>query len=96
MVFGTAVRVAERVGRLKPNGRLLRRSPLTDLVEIEGLLGAVSAKATGWQALHAVEAPPWAAAVDLDELAARAASQLDRLRTIHRAVADRVLAERTG
>jgi hypothetical protein len=28
---------AEKLGRLKPNGTVLRRSPLTDVVELEGL-----------------------------------------------------------
>jgi hypothetical protein len=31
-----AVRVGERIGRLKPNGTLLRRSPMTSVVELEG------------------------------------------------------------
>ena len=35
---------AERVGRLKLNGRAVRTSPLSVLVELEGLVGAVSVK----------------------------------------------------
>ena len=34
-----AGRAAEKLGRLKPNGRLTKRSPLSDLVEIEALFG---------------------------------------------------------
>lgn len=45
--FGFAARAGETLGRLKPNGSLVRRSPLTDLIEIEGLLDAVAAKLAG-------------------------------------------------
>src|SRR6476646_9661868 len=31
-------RTAERLGRLKPNGSLVRRSNLTDLIELEALM----------------------------------------------------------
>ena len=42
-VSSLALRAGERVGRLKPNGRLVRRSPLADLVEVEAGLDAVHA-----------------------------------------------------
>ncbi|MFC4909341.1 hypothetical protein [Actinomadura gamaensis] len=45
---------AERVGRLKFNGRLRSRSPLSDLVEFEGLRVAVEGKAAGWRTLLAI------------------------------------------
>lgn len=86
---GLALRAGERVGRLKPNGRVVRRSPLSDLVEVEAGLDAVHAKAAGWQALqasHALDAP-----ADLDELVRRADDQLARMRTIHATVAAAVL-----
>ena len=35
---------AERLGRLKLNGHAVRTSPLSVLVELEGLIGAVSIK----------------------------------------------------
>jgi hypothetical protein len=85
---GLAVRAGERVGRLKPNGRVLQRSPLSDLVEVEAALDAVHAKACGWRALRAA-AP--AAPADLDELERRADDQLTRLRAIHATVAAAVL-----
>jgi len=80
-----AVRVGERVGRLKPNGRVLRRSPLSDLLEVEAGLDAVHAKAAGWEALRAAGTPP--TEVDLDELARRAADQVVRLTRVHASVA---------
>lgn len=71
--------VAERVGRLKPNGRLLRTSPLSALLEVEILRGAITGKLSGWQTLSTlpVEAP-----VDrtrLQELQTRAEAQFDQL-----------------
>lgn len=80
-----AVRVGERVGRLKPNGRVVRRSPLSDLIEVEAGLDAVHAKAAGWQVLRTASAPP--TTVDLEELARRAADQVARLETVHTTVA---------
>jgi hypothetical protein len=84
-----ALRAGERVGRLKPNGRVLQRSPLSDLVEVEAALDAVHAKAAGWQALSAAHGP--ATRVDLDELSRRAEDQISRLRAIHTTVAAAVL-----
>ncbi|GAB2868927.1 hypothetical protein GCM10027074_40710 [Streptomyces deserti] len=47
-----AGRLAERVGRLKSNGRLVRRSPLSPLVELEALRLGVEGKAALWQTLR--------------------------------------------
>lgn len=84
-----ALRTGERLGRLKPNGHLLSRAPLSDLVEVEAGLDAVHAKACGWQALLAAPGP--SLPVDLDELSRRAEDQLTRLRTVHATVAATVL-----
>ena len=83
------VRVGERVGRLKPNGHVVRRSPLSDLMEIEAGLDAVRAKAAGWEALRAATTPT--STVDLDELARRADDQVARLVAVHTRVAAAVL-----
>jgi hypothetical protein len=90
-LLGAALRVGERLGRLKPNGHLLSRAPLSDLVEIEGLLDAVRAKGAGWQALSAAGGEGWSSSVDLDELAARANRQTERLSALHRLAAADVL-----
>lgn len=88
------MRAGEWAGRLKPNGSLVRRTPLTDLIEVEGLLDAVHAKAAGWGALRAA-GPYEDVGLDIDErlagLAERAEDQLSELRQIHTAVADAVL-----
>ena len=84
------LQLGERAGRLKPNGSLLRRAPLSDLIEAEGMLDAVRAKAAGWQALVPIPAPRWKAPVDPQEYYDRAMSQAERLSTIHRSVATRL------
>ena len=87
-----AVRAGERAGRLKPNGHLLTRSPLSDLVEVEAGMDAVHAKLAGWRALRAAPAGVGARTrVDLAELERRAEDQLARLRTVHARVAAAVL-----
>ncbi|RLY91190.1 hypothetical protein CWC38_09230 [Kocuria tytonicola] len=44
-------RAAEKVARLKPNERFNRRSPLSDVEELEALVAAVHAKGLGWRLL---------------------------------------------
>ena len=44
---------AEKVGRLKPNGQLTGYSPLSRLVEVEGLVLGVTGKLGLWRALAA-------------------------------------------
>jgi hypothetical protein len=87
-VLGTALRLGERVGRLKPNGHLVRRAPLSDLVEVEGVVAVTQLKAAGWRALAAAGAGQGA---ELDDLLGRAERQLDRLAALHRLVAAGVL-----
>ena len=89
-LLGLALQVGERVGRLKPNGRIVRRSPLSDLIEVEALIDAVSAKRAGWYALAAA---PLAAseASQIAELIDRADDQLERIRPVHATLAAGVL-----
>ncbi len=78
----------ERVGRLKPNGSLLSRTPLTDLVEIEGLRIAVAAKINGFQVLRAVAVQDERLDKEtIDLLLDRAQDQADRLYRLHLMVA---------
>jgi hypothetical protein len=46
--------VAEKFGRLKPNGRLISYSPLSRLVELETLALGISGKLSLWEALTEV------------------------------------------
>ena len=87
---------AEKAGRLKPNGRLFSYSPLSRVVELEGLYLGVSGKRSLWRTLRALAAEEAQLALaDYDALTARADGQLrtlDRLRT--RAAREAVLGER--
>ena len=91
LVLGTALRIGERVGRLKPNGRILTRAPLSDLIEVEGLLNAVHAKGSGWHALKAAGPAVQDGGLDFDLLFERAEDQRSRLSRLHATVAARVL-----
>lgn len=66
---------AEKVGRLKPNGQLVGYSPLSRLVELEGLHIGISGKLSLWQVLEATSAAQLDG-VDLPGLTARAQRQL--------------------
>jgi hypothetical protein len=44
--------LAERAGRLKPNGSLLRASPLTRLVELDGIRLVLESNRSLWRALE--------------------------------------------
>ena len=58
---------AEKVGRLKLNGQLTGYSPLSRLVELEGLIGGISAKLSLWRSL--LEIAPHEPRLDADGLA---------------------------
>jgi len=74
---------AERVGRLKLNGRLLNPSPLSGLVEVEAVELGVQGKAAGWRALRVVAEHDHRLDVTaLDALLARARAQSDTLERI--------------
>lgn len=68
--------VAEKIGRLKPNGQLRGYSPLGRLIELEGLYVGISGKARLWGVLEATVAER-VPAVDFAQLRERA----DRQRT---------------
>ncbi|MCU1395505.1 MAG: hypothetical protein JWM34_3933 [Ilumatobacteraceae bacterium] len=72
--------VGERIGALKPNGRITERSPLSTIVELEAMQMAVRGKRSLWETLRATLP---SAAVDLDALLARADDQLRLLSALH-------------
>jgi hypothetical protein len=83
-----AVIAGEQLGRLKPNGFLTRRSPLTDVVELEALSMAVTGKLRLWETLEALG--PEATLTDPAELVRlreRALDHLERLGRLHDASA---------
>lgn len=69
---------AEKLGRLKLNGRLLGRSPLTPMVELEALAIGVDAKAALWRMLRTLD-DPRLQDVDFDALLVRAERQHDQI-----------------
>jgi len=84
--------VLEKAARCKPNGRLLRRSPLSDLIELEGLLLGVQGKAAGFRSLRRLaDTDTRFNAIHLDELITRAEQQADTLEQLRVSTAARVL-----
>jgi hypothetical protein len=72
--------LAEKAGRLKPNGHLLSRSPLSSVVELEGMVLAVTGKLAGWRTLRILtDTGSRLDPATLDHLTERAQQQLDRL-----------------
>jgi hypothetical protein len=79
---------AEKAGRIKPNGELLKYSPLSRLVEVEGLISGVSGKLSLWRALLGiVTTEPRLDEAELTQLAERAEDQLLRLHALRSAAA---------
>jgi hypothetical protein len=68
--------VLEKVGRLKLNGQLRGYSPLSRLVELEGLALGVTGKLAGWKALRLLaDGEPALDAAALERLIERAETQ---------------------
>ena len=87
----------EKAARAKLNGRLLRRSPLSDLVELEGMLLAVSGKGAGFRALRELAATdPRLDRDQLEALVARAEQQAQALEPLRVQAAVRVLTDGRG
>jgi hypothetical protein len=87
-IKNTVLWTAEKVGRLKLNGRLVSSSPLSPVVELEGLITGVNGKLALWQALREIaDRDERLDPAALDELAARAAVQETRLREHQREAA---------
>lgn len=88
-VLQAAASVGETVGRLKPNGTLIRRSPLSDLIEVEMLATAVEAKKSGWLTLRLLaDTDDRLDAAELDRLIERADAQRQALEDIRPACVD--------
>lgn len=93
-----AGRLAERVGRLKANGRVVRRSPLTPMLELELLRLGVEGKAAAWRTLRRLaDADDRLDPVHLDGLLERADRQLETLEQLRlRQVTDTFLPQSEG
>lgn len=74
---------AEKAGRLKLNGHLTDRSPLSDFIEIEGLRLGVEGKLALWRILRRLtDVERRLSAEHLDDLAARAERQIGTLEAL--------------
>lgn len=88
-------KVAERLGRLKLNGRLRGYSPLSRVLELEFLSGMVGGKLQLWNALEQSFGESLDG-FDFHALAARADSQGQRLEDLHLAATQRTLPSATS
>lgn len=83
--------VAERLARLVSNGRMLRHSPLTDLLEVEILRGAVTGKLGLWQTLRDLTPAPGLDAGRCQQLVDRSLAQIATLDLVHEHIRVRAL-----
>jgi hypothetical protein len=93
-VKNAGAKVAEKLGRLKPNEQLTGYSPLSRVLEMEGLRGGVHAKLGLWDSLGELASHDERLDVEeMAELQARAEKQLDGLREQHRTAAHEAFVE---
>ncbi|MEO8693722.1 MAG: hypothetical protein ABI658_09410 [Acidimicrobiales bacterium] len=85
-----AARLAELAGRLKLNGQRRGSSPLSRLIEREGLMAGIDAKRSLWHSLHTAHRRELAV-IDFERLEQRASDQRDRLIPLHRLAAAEAL-----
>jgi hypothetical protein len=84
--------IGEKAARLKLNGYLLARSPLSSLEELEMLRLAVAGKAAGWRTLRtAADSDGRLDGGRLDELISRARRQEDLLEELRVQAAARLI-----
>jgi hypothetical protein len=88
------VRVAEFVGRLKLNGRIFERSPLSSVVELETLVVGVRGKEALWTALQRADMS--LEDVDLDVLVESARAQGVELEALRLRAAMKAFAPASG
>lgn len=83
----------EKAGRAKTNGFIVRRAPLSSVLELEGLRVGVEAKRLMWQALRALSGPQSAVLDEeqLTELLRRAREQGEKLEELQLKAATGVL-----
>ena len=93
----SAAWAAEKVARLKLNGRLLARSPLSSLEELEMLRLGAEGKAAGWRTLQELTDTDSRLNYDtLDELTVRARQQAGLLEELRVQAAAHVIDAEPG
>jgi hypothetical protein len=82
----------EKAGRLKPNGRLIGYSPLSRVVELEGLVVGITGKLALWRSLDTIEgATPELGEAQIRRLIERAEDQRDRVERLRVRAAEEAL-----
>jgi hypothetical protein len=90
----TAAWGGEKLGRLKPNARWFSYSPLSRLIELEGLVLGVTGKRSLWRALQRVsDQVDGLEGFDLAALEARAEDQRSRLEDLRLRAAAEALSQ---
>ncbi|MGO4456423.1 hypothetical protein AB4039_03685 [Streptomyces sp. M-16] len=85
-----AGRMGEKVARLKLNGRLVKRSPLSDVLELEAMRLGVEGKASMWRSLRVLAVTdPRLDLAAFDRLLARAGRQSSVLEALRMEAAGR-------
>jgi hypothetical protein len=85
--------VAEKAGRLKLNGRLLSRSPLSSVVELEALLAGVVAKRCVWRTLRQLAVTDQKLIVaEMDGLIERSEAQVELIERVRSWAIDQAFA----
>ena len=88
---------AEKAGRLKLNGQLRGYSPLSRMVEIEGLISGVNAKLSLWRTLRDVaDSVPELDAARIDRLIERAEQQIGTLQELRSRAGREAFADSAG
>lgn len=86
--------LGEKAGRLELNGRLFDRSPLSTVVEVEGLMLGVEGKAAAWRGLRALaERDDRLDVAEFSRLIERAGRQREVLESVRVAAVGKVLVE---
>ncbi|MFE5489580.1 hypothetical protein ACFQ7Z_06395 [Streptomyces virginiae] len=89
-------RIAEKAGRLKLNGRILSRSPLSDVLELEAMRLGVEGKAACWRSLRSLaRTDPRIDVALIEELIVRAEQQIRALEAMRSACASQLFARET-
>lgn len=84
----------EKLGRLKPNGSMFGYSPLSRLLELEGLANGIRGKAALWRALATITPPPRGLEqARLELLEMRAEEQLQLVEQLHARAAGLALSD---
>jgi hypothetical protein len=75
--------IGEKLGRLKLNGYLFGRSPLSTVIELEAMRLGVEGKAAGWRTLRTrADQDDRLDAAELDRLIERASGQIELLEAL--------------